>query len=76
MLYSLDSDLSGGWHYPPFEQLGPGRLDYQLFWEALLGLNSDKQHGRVEFLCSLGPPWEEKAERVSGLSCLWRNFKI
>ena len=22
--YPLDSDLSKGWHYPPFEQLGPG----------------------------------------------------
>jgi len=21
--YPLDSDLSGGWRYPPFEQLGP-----------------------------------------------------
>lgn len=22
-LFSLDSDLSGGWHYPAFQQLGP-----------------------------------------------------
>jgi len=22
--YPLDSDLSSGWRYPPFEQLGPG----------------------------------------------------
>ena len=24
--YLLDSDLSGGWHHPPFEQLGPGEM--------------------------------------------------
>jgi len=23
-IYPLDSDLSGGWRYPAFEQLGPG----------------------------------------------------
>ena len=25
--YPLDSDLSGGWHYPPFEQPGPDRMN-------------------------------------------------
>ena len=29
--YPLDSDLSGGWLYQPFEQLGPyGRINTQL----------------------------------------------
>ena len=27
----MDSDLSGGWRYPPFEQLGPDCLIVVLF---------------------------------------------
>ena len=35
-----------------------------------------RQECRLDFRCSLGPSREETAERVSGLSCLWRKFKI
>ena len=32
-LFSLDSDLSGGWHYPAFQQLGPDDWSYNILSE-------------------------------------------
>lgn len=41
--YPSDSDLSGGWCYPPFEQLGPGLF----FWKRFL------EHYQVGYLCTI-----------------------
>ena len=36
IVYPLDSDLSGGWHYPSFEQLGPGLLHLAMTTKPLM----------------------------------------
>ena len=51
--YLLDSDLSGGQCYPPFEQLGSGylgslRYSFRLHFHTLLGQTTCK-HGDMPF---------------------------